>query len=257
MSFFKTGYESMDSAWDDVPGKSGGPRRVWMPPQSTQRHLFLDDDPQCYWEHQFKYNGSFRNWEPCVVRNKIGHECPICTAIDDKFPYFVGLHTTINMTPWFTKKTKEEVNFQRELFAAKMGSDDKPGVLRKLRKLKEKHGRLRGLVFDIERPGKKTEVCGSEFELVEKVDPAEIESYRDKVLAEYLARVNDGRPSDKMLTKEAHLKRNPWEPFNYEEIIKPRSIEELRAMFQRRQKDESDGSRGYDDEESADDDIPY
>lgn len=268
MSFFKAGYQSLDTAWDDLPGKNDGPRRVWMPPGKTQRHLFLDDDPMCFWEHKFQFNGSYKNWEPCVTRNKIGPECPPCST-EGEYPYFVGLHSTINLTPWFTKKTKEEVNFQREMFACKMGSDDKPGVLRKLRKLKEKHGRLRGLIFDIERPGKKTESCGSEFELVEKIDPAELMAYRDKMLGEYLARLNEGRPTDKMMTMEEQLKRSPWESFDYEGVITPRSVESLRAMFppggKKKYDDDGKGGDGdgdsgggySDDSGGADDDIPY
>ena len=44
MSWFKTGYEAADHAYDDV-GDSQGPRRVWMPPETTNRYIFLDDEP--------------------------------------------------------------------------------------------------------------------------------------------------------------------------------------------------------------------
>jgi hypothetical protein len=280
MSWMGTGWGTMDTAWDNVPRKGGGgPRRVWMPPEAKQRHLFLDDDPQTYWEHNYKWNKSWLNWEPCRVRNRIvlpgeagwqSDGCPPCDRYPDRFPYFIGLHTTINMTPWFTKKTNMEINFQREIFAAKMGSADKPGVLKKVKKLYEKYGRLRGLVFDIERPGKKTESCGSEFELVEQIDPKDIDTYMRDHLTDYLKRRNEGVPKDKQSTLDGLLKFNPWEPFDFEKVYKPKPIAELKAMFSpsggatmdRDGEGEEEGSvYGQGDNSGgssdADDDIPY
>jgi len=223
--------------------------------------MFLDDDPATLWEHQFQYNGKWTNWEPCVIRNKFGPSCPVCDAYDDSYPSYVGLHTVINMTPWFTKKAQQEVNFNREIFAAKLGGDKKPGVLKKLKKLKEKHGRLRGLIFDVERPGEKTESCGSEFDLVESIDPSEIRAYSMKELEAYVSRLNENAPKDKETTVEKVWERNPWESYDFEEVIKPRSIDELRGMFSKRgsnkDSDSSDTGSGAAERERDDDDIPY
>jgi len=255
MSWMGTGYSGLDKVYEEMGGK-GGPRRVWVPPGKTTRFMFLDDDPSKFFEHQFFYNGNWRNWEPCIVRNKIGPSCPICDASDKNYAAYVGLHTVINMTPWFTKKDVE-VCFSREIFAARLGSDEKPGVLKKLKKLSEKYGRLRGLVFDIERPGKKTEVCGSEFELVEQIDPKGIREYATAQLKDYIDRTNKKATQDKQLTMEQQWKRNPWEPYNFEEVIKPRSYEELKGMFAR-----GGGKGGGDDDEgggtgTGDDEMPY
>lgn len=261
-----TGYGGIEDAWKKL-GEGKGPRRVWLPPEKTVKLMFLDDDPSTFWEHQFSYNGDFKNWEPCVTRNKIGPECPICKVfVDDeddpkekRYAYFVGLHTVINMTPWFTKKGQQEVNFVREVYASKLGSDKKPGVLKKLKKLKEKHGRLRGLIINVERPGKQTESCGSEFDVIEKIDPSDIVAYSQKQLSEYLARVNEGLPADKQMTMAKQLQRNPWEPYNFEKMIAPRPIDELRQMFARR-----GAAKGVEDGEDrggggggGDDDMPY
>lgn len=255
MSWMGTGYDGIEKAWENMGGR-GGQRRVWLPPNKSARFMFLDDDPTTLWEHHFLYNNSWKNWEPCLVRNKLGPACPICQAYDDKFPSFVGLHTVINMTPWFTKKGNQEVNFSREIYAAKLGGDKKPGVLTKLKKLKAKYGRLRGLVFNIERPGEQTEVCGSEFDLVESIEPKDIREYATKHLTEYVARANQSAPADKQLTIEQIWKRNPWEPFNFEQIIKPKSFDELKAMFARGtgggSKEAGEGDAG-----EGEDSIPY
>lgn len=265
MGWMGTGYESTDDPYKNVPDRGNrGPSRVWMPAGTTKRFLFLDDDPTTFWEHNFKWNGTYKgNHEPCVHKNKLaGWEqgCPICVAYNDKYPYFVGLHTVISLSPWYTKKTQEIVNLTRQIFAAKLGSEDKPGVLRKLKKLSEKHGRLRGLVFDIERPGKKTESCGSEFELVEAIPLDEIDSYLRKQVEEYIAEKNQKRSQDKQLTVDELMAK--MVPFDFEEVVKPRPIAELREMFKPGQSSSSsDGDTGRDDDEdedgAEDGDVPY
>lgn len=278
MNWFSTGWDGLDEAaaekpWDDKGG--GGPRRVWMPPQATQRHIFIDSMPMKFWEHGFKWNGSWKgNHEPCVTKNKIGPDCPVCDSGEKMFPSFVGLLTTINMTPWFTKKAKREVNFRREVFASKLGSEKNPGVLRKIERMMKQHGRIKGLVFDIHRTGSQSAGCGDDFSLVEKVDLDKIEEYGRSMLSDYAARLNEGVPEDKQVSVSKLWEQNPWTGVNFEELIKPRDIKELRAMFKRGTqsgefgKDAPGGgnttsgskeSSGASDktDDFADDDIPY
>ena len=256
-SWMGTGYDEIEKAWENAGGTGPkGPRRVWMKPDTTCRFMFLDDDPTTLWEHQFYFNGDWKNWEPCPVRNKFGHECPICSSEDKDgkpmYASYVGLHSVINMTPWFRKKGNREVNFNREIYAPKLGGDKKPGVLKKLKKIKAKHGRLRGLVFDIERPGENTENCGSEFDLVEEVKPDEIRTYGMDALSAYAERLNKDMPNDKQITVEKLWERNPWEAIEFENLIEPRPVDELRAMFAT-----GGGGGGGGGEDFGDDDIPY
>lgn len=273
MNWFSTGWEDLDEKakekpWDDSGGS--GERRVWMPPGKTQRHIFIGERPIRFWEHGFKWNGSWKgNHEPCVTKNKLGPECPICDSGEKMFPAFTGLLTSINMTAWFTKKTNREVNFQREIFAAKLGSEKNPGVLKKLERLHKQHGRIQGLVFDIHRIGEQSAGCGDDFTLVEKVDPKEIEAWGRAKLEEYAARLNDGVPEDKRISVDKLWERNPWESHDFEEIVKPRDIKELRAMFKRGSQSGGynkgsggggggSSSSGTDDSDNfSDDDIPY
>jgi hypothetical protein len=69
--------------------------------------------------------------------------------------------------------------------------------------------------------------------------------------------VNEGLPADKQMTLEKQLQRNPWEPYNFETMIKPRPIDELRQMFARR--GAVKGVEDGDERESggAEDDLPY
>lgn len=279
MSWMKTGYNAMDNAYEHVP-KSRGPRRVWMPPEHTTRVLFLEDDPTCYWEHQFFYNQTFKNWEPCKKNNGIdekgGPVCPICESIKvmskPSYPSFIGLHSVIVMTPFFTKKDNVEINFTRQIYASKMGSKEKPGILQKLYRLKAKHGRMKGLCFDIYRSGAKTESCGDEFEIVSEytVEPKQgaINELRDQLIPPYLERRNANAAPDNKITMEKFLEQNPWEPFDFESMLKDRvrSNDELRSMgFGAGNKPaEPDGGGGYEgssgsseSDSEEDDDIPY
>lgn len=283
MSWYNTGYEATETALDDVDyGDKKRDHRLFIPypggkkntpPEDcVKRVLFLDDNPASFWEHQFTYRGNFRHREVCLSRNKAlkaqyGGDCPPCEEIEDKWPYFIGLHSVIVMTPYFTKKTNIEINFTRRMFAAKLGGRDKPGVLVKLRKLREKHGRLRGLIFDVERPGKMTEVCGSEFDLVEKIEPSEIKTYCMEQMKAYVERRNEGLAQDKQIDIKKLLEWHPWEPWNWDDHIKPKTPEELRRMFGKGGGYEADdfgdgggsksgGGKGNDSDQ-VDDDIPY
>jgi hypothetical protein len=241
MSWFKTGYSETETL-SKQQFETKGPKRIWIPPQATMRGMFLDEDPVSFFEHGFKQGGKWGNFEPCHKKNRglaslSGGACPICESGEKMWPHLIGLHSFMNMTPWFTKKENREMNYRRDIFASKLGSDKKPGILKKLERLKQQHGRLKGIVFDIFRSGSQTESCGDDFTMVEKVDPKDIQDYGRKLVAEYVKRFNEKLPAKDHLTVEMHLKRHPWEPFNFEKLMSeggdmaPRSISELRTLF--------------------------
>lgn len=252
-SWFKTGYEAVNHAYDDLPNR--GPRRVWMPPETTNRFLFLDDQPFLFWEHQFQNNGTWQNWEPCRVRNKMEDVCVICDRYPDRYPYFVGYHSVISLTPYTDNKGRTWC-FGRQMYGAKLGGKDKPGVLKELQRLSGKHGgRTRGLIIDAYRSGAKTETVGDRLEIVERIDPDIVVAWVKQKLLPHIEEVNKGKDDDKKLTLEKHLKWNPIEPFNFEEIIKPRTNAQLLNLFGGggSSDNEAGTSEGSDDL----DDLPY
>jgi len=255
MSWFKTGYESTKTAWDGINDFSI--RRVWMPPEVTNRFLFLEDDPTCFWEHQFQVNDDWKNWEPCKKRNKMENVCAICDRFPDRKASYVGYHTVISLTPWTDDKGRTWC-FGRQMFGAKLGGKDKPGVLKKLERIKQKNGRMRGLVIDCYRSGKKTESVGDEFEIAEKIDPDAVIAWVKSQLPPHVEKINDLRDESKQeMTVDAFVKINPIEPFNFEEIIKPRTNAELLSMLGGPSTKKSE----YRDQEKTtsalDEDIPY
>lgn len=265
MSWFNTGYESTKEAEDFFKhggGGGSGLRRFWMPKGVTVKGMLLEDDPTTYWEHQFRHNGSFRNWEPCKDRNKMAPVCPICIRWPDKYPYFVGLHTFINMTPWTSKKGHTYC-FGREIFPAKLGGPDKPGTLKRLERIKAREGRLRGLIIECSRLGDKSEVVGDEIVVVDRVDPSEIEAFGKAQVKAFVEEVNKKITDDsKKLSLDKMWERAPWEPLDFGEVIKPRSVEVLREMVGSPSANGNGDSGGADNRDEAeqgglDEDIPY
>lgn len=257
MSWFSTGYDATETAYD---GLSSGPSRVWMPPETTRQFLFLEDDPTLFWEHQFQVNDSWKNWEPCKKRNKMENVCAICDRFPDRNASYVGYHTVVSLTPWEDDKGNIWC-FGRQMFGAKLGGKDKPGVLKKLKRLKAKYGHMRGLVVNCYRSGKKTESVGDEIDVIQAIEPEAVVAWVKSQLPEHIDKVNRKRDPGKEMTVESFLKRNPIEPFNFEEIIKPRSNAELLSMLggpsMTSQKSKSDDrSDGYD-QSALDEDVPY
>lgn len=251
MGWFNTGFESTGSAYDYDDGPKG-PRRYWMPADTEKRVIFLDDVPTTFWEHNFKHGGNWRNWEPCKFRNKMDDSCAVCDRYPDRKPSFIGMLSVINLTTWQSRDGKEFC-YGRELFVAKLGGKDKPGVLKKLERLKKQHGGLTGCIFDIYRSGGKTESVGDEFTLVEKIDPKKMAAYGKAQLKEWVQYVNEQiEDPENYLTLDKLWERAPWTPFDYGEILTVRSNEELRAMFGAAGSEDGDGGSS-----AADDDVPY
>lgn len=279
MSWFQTGHKATGEEGAKSPFDSKGPQRLWMPPETKTLLMFLDDDPTGYWNHGFKLNGKWTGNEPCHKKNlglaeSSGGECAVCASGDKMFPAYTNHYTMINMTPWITDKGRE-INFRRQIFACKMGSKEKPGIAKKVGRLFETHGRLKGLIFEVYRSGKKTESCGDDFTLVEKVSPEDIRAFGMEKLAAYAKRVNEKVTAEKdKITVENLWKFNPWEPWNFEKLmdkggpLAPRSAGELRRLFTSGAAsggndddfggDDGGGGGGSSKEnDKADDDVPY
>jgi hypothetical protein len=206
-----TGFGSMEGA---KKAQDSGPKeeftRWWVNPDEPKRGMFIETDPACWWDHFAKLrDGTFVN-ATCLKKNGIAAECPFCDA--DNWPSYVGALTILDLSIWEDKKGVEHSYSKRE-FIAKMGTEDKQGVLRKLQRLAKKHGRLAGLVFDINRPGKLTENCGSEFDIVESacIPEDQIESFLR---------------SESMVDPE----RKPWEPLDHAKLHAPMDIEKMREI---------------------------
>ena len=163
-----------------------------------KRVLFLQGEPRCVYEHDtYKYRKHTRLQAAlCLRKHKVGNRgCPFCEDNNNYAPY-VGFFVVIDMgqlvrkegggiylhhNSW-KKKDGEEVEerFPKRLLVAKHGSDDKPGVLRKLREREEERGgpgSLTGTVWDVTRSGSKEASVGEDWQYVERIDPDQVVGY--------------------------------------------------------------------------------
>tara|TARA_Y100000310_G_scaffold206421_1_gene206837 strand:- start:2022 stop:2804 length:783 start_codon:yes stop_codon:yes gene_type:complete len=185
------GSQSWDSVDDygESPNVNTGPKSFYLPANLTKRVIFLGNAPFTFWQHSlWEITRSGKDREVCLKKNRIGNECPLCDK--EMWPSMIGYFTVIDMgdvkrdsegkltLEGWTSDRGVTYQFGKKLLGAKRGGRDKPGVLKKIARLAERHGGdLTGCVFDIYRSGNKVESCGDEWDFVEKVNPSSIADY--------------------------------------------------------------------------------
>jgi hypothetical protein len=219
----KSGWDDADDYTSDDTGHGLSFTRFFsVDPGRTKRILFLDDIGFAFYEHD-TYNLTRRGDRVvCLRKNSLDERgCPYCEA--DLWAYFIGYASVIDMgyveidgedvTLEGTVSKKDDnviYQFDRKLYGAKRGSQEKPGMLPKLKRLAQKHGgSLVGTVWDCYRSGKKASKIGDEMEFVEKVAPADFEAYLLEI----------GAKKDKL--------KDNLVPFKYMDEFKPLTFEEM------------------------------
>ncbi len=217
MNWFKTGTQAIEDTEKEIAqsggsggggggGGSRGPRRFWMPADTDKRIMFLDDEFFQFWEHNVYLNNSWRHYFVCLLKNGIEQSCYL-DKVHRCNLYYIGFLSCVDFSAWTSKKNVT-YQYERKLFSCKLGTKDKPGVLRTLKRLKERHGTLTGQIFDVHRKGAKSEGCGDEFTHVETIDPTKLWDYARNQL-------------------QIDPEKKEWKPFNYPEIFKPLSNDQL------------------------------
>jgi len=153
-----------EDAIDDAEKQNArrfGPGRFWMEAKTRREIIFVDDGGVSFWEHQYYANGHFRNYTPCLLKNKKMDEdqCPLCAA--GNHPYFVGHFSVVDLNEWKDKKGVVHKN-EVKLYSAKTD------VLRKIQRRKAKKVSLVGIKFEVSRGGKQDFSTGSDFDIVEE-----------------------------------------------------------------------------------------
>lgn len=178
-------------------------RNFWIPLGQTKTVTFLDDLEFYYMEHSVKKDGKWSRYV-CISERE---PCPLCMAdvawVSKKSPKLAT--TVIDHSSWTDKNGKEHKYMKR--LASFSGKD---AIARLLRLRDENAGSLNGLTVKCER-GSKTQspACGEVFYLARP----------DRVSKEQVMKIApDGSEADYA------------EAYNYAEILKPLSAEELRAV---------------------------
>lgn len=183
--------------------------RYWMPEGEEQKITFLDGelneagvlDVPRYWEHNLLLGGSWKNWFPCT---KDEEPCPLC---DLKQPSLVYVFTIIDHRQWNEKKGDHKAHeHERKLYICK------GDTYKRLSKLAHKREGLTGCTFDVSRIGDRAENVGSDFDFCEKL------SFKE--LAKKYGLGKKGKTSNNKVCK----------PYDYEEVLKYYTAEQLRKM---------------------------
>jgi len=169
-NWFTKGFDAGSKAMENErKAKGSGSRssagnRFWMPRDSEKNLVFLTDEPFIYLEHQWKENGSYRNWATCL--EPLGVPCKHCDEGHNR--YQAAAFTVVDCTPW-TDKEGNKHRFTKRLFIAKSGVWEK--IERERNLLKEDSLTLRGAAFRVFR-GKddKSPGVGEDFKFRKSID---------------------------------------------------------------------------------------
>lgn len=190
------GYEAFDRKEAEVEERmKDRVQRFYLPAGKEAKIIFLDDDPIILEEHQLRINGDWRNWFTCR-RNLPNEDCVICKELGDH-PSTVGYYTILDLSKYENKKGQTVQNTIK-LFAPKFKA------LQMIKRASQKRGGLQYWVCDVYRSSADAFNVGDVFEFEEKTDLESI----------------------KQLNPEARI-------LNYEDILAPKTNEELRNILNR------------------------
>lgn len=198
------------------------PFRFWTPVGDTREIIIVDDAPEFFrYEHALKNRRTQRydNFLPCINEDA---NCPVC-GVTEKPAYFAMYLTVLDLTPYENKDGKE-VPWSKKLLVVK------PAQQKKISRLYEKHGTLRGMVLEMRRDGDKDASIGNDIEFVEFASEDElVNDYFDEYVDQ------DGK----------RIEIDGSVPFDYDKIYPDMSEKQLAAIVGA--DDNSVGNRDRDD----------
>lgn len=197
------------------------PFRFWTPTGETRQIIIIDEAPDFFrYEHALKDRKTNRydNFLPCINETA---NCPVC-SVSEKPATFIMYLTVIDLTPYINKDDIE-VPWSKKLLAVK------PMQQKKIARLFEREGTLRGMILDMTRDSDKDASIGGDIEFVGWAEEPELYEYYDSY-----------EDKDKKLVE---IIGN--EVFNYEEIM-PDLTEKQLATIAGVQEDGVGSRRGDD-----------
>lgn len=185
---------------------SGAPFRFFCPVGAEREIVIVDEMPDFFrHEHNLKDGqGKWRIFTSCIAENA---NCPICMSNPDKGAYFAMYLTIIDLTPYVNSENIE-VPWSKKLLVVK------PQQQKKIMRMYERLGSLRGVVLRMVRDGDKDASIGNDIEQVDTLD--------EDQLAEYYNEYTD--------RKNQVVQVFGSEVFDYDAIFPAQSEEQLAAI---------------------------
>lgn len=260
-SWYETGYSGVGREAARIESMHG-PNRFWMPENSKKQIVFIDDEPACIHEHNPKLNGSWKNWLTCL--QGVADDVPCCEILGANTRGYVGFFTVIDCTEWVDKKGNK-YQYEIKLFPAKLKT------LKKFAMKKEDRGSLVGALYTVVRTDSKSPSCGDDFEFIREADLTklfQVANYKGKKLPELYSKLGDNPENMERMKAVFQLQLDDKGvvvpkivPFNYYEVLKPKSPKEIREMLRGAKVDSGGGGGEGDDGDKAtggaDEAVPF
>lgn len=181
------------------------PFRFRVPVNETRQVVVLDDAPDFFqYEHTLKGPDGYWNLHTgCIKESDV---CPVCESVGKESTYCMYL-TVLDLTP-FETRNGEEVPFSRKLFVVKNQQQ------KKIMRMYQREGTLRGAVLDCTRDGDKEPQIGNDIELNSWMEEADLATYQ----REWTDRERKRHVEDCSV------------PFDYEALFEEPTAEKLRAV---------------------------
>lgn len=248
-SWYSIGYEGIGREEQRL-AQLGGPPRLWMPAGSTREVVFIDNEPVTIYEHNWKANGSWKNWATCL--RGIEDECPGCQELGDNNRYYIGIYTVVDISEW-TDKRGNKHQFEINMLPAKLKSLKK--FRRKSAERIEAGGTgVAGCLYRLARDGKEDPTIGGEAEFVREVDMAKLFPlvlYKGKKLVELFDKAEASEDSMKILKRLFQVQMADDDkllrqlvPINYFEQLTPLSVKDFKEVLRGASTDNDSGTGG-------------
>lgn len=183
------------------------PFRFYVPAGETRTIIICDDQPDFFlYEHALMDSQGRWGREFCGCI-KTFDNCPVCKS-SGKESYYAMVLTCIDLTE-FTTKTGETVDFSRKLLVVKTSQQ------KKFLRAHQKHGTLRGAVFEMTRDSTQEASIGADIEFLEFLPEDDLLTY---------TRSWKEKSTGKTVTEKC------YEPYDYATIFEEPTEESLRRL---------------------------
>jgi hypothetical protein len=230
-SWYQTGYTGMRREEERL-SQLLSPNRLWIPAGAKKEVVFTDDEPVCIYEHNPKIGGEWKNWLTCL--SGCSDDVVCCDQLGSNSKYYVGYYTICDASEYIDKKGNKH-QYEMKFLPSKWKT------LNKLKMKKEDRGGFAGCLYSVIRSDEKSPSCGDDFEFKRTVDMErlfDLANYRGKRLPDLYAKARADVVALEALKKVFRLEFDAngnlidkIVPFNYAELLKPKSPKEVRDLL--------------------------
>lgn len=147
----------------------GMPFRFFCPIGESREIVVVDDKPDWFrYEHNLKNprSGKYDIFTACINE---ACECPVCKGTDR--PSYFAMYLSIIDLTGYVNRNNEEVPWSKKLLVVKSTQQ------KKIMRLYERHGTLRGMILQMTRDGEKDAAIGNDIEFVEFMSEEDMATY--------------------------------------------------------------------------------